>query len=451
VSSTGNPIAAPVRALVRRYYLYAGLYTLAASLIWGINTLFLLDAGLSVAAVFWANAAFSLGTVLFEIPTGVVADTIGRRSSFLISTLVLGAGTLAYVGLARIGAGVVAFSAVSVLLGLGFTFYSGATEAWVVDGVRTLGHAGSLDRIFSTGQIVGGVAMLAGTIGGGFLGQVDLALPFLLRSVLLFALFVLAARGMRDVGFEARPLAWRTLPAEANALATAGIRHGWSSRPLRGLMVAGAVQGGFFAWAWYAWQPYFLELLGRDAIWVAGVVAAALSLAMMAGNGIVRFVTRFCGRRSTILLATGTVFTLASIGVGLSSDFAVAFGLLLVAAVTRGVQAPVRQAFVHELVPSAERATVVSFDSMIGGVGSFAGQGGLGSFSDATSYSAGYVVGGTVAAVAIPIVWWVQRLHAAGDAYEGTGVAEPGSCVPRGLPEVAGVEGRSRPDAAPAR
>ena len=78
-------------ALVRRYYTYAGIYTLAASIIWGINTLFLLDAGLSIAEVFFANAAFSVGTVLFEIPTGVVADTLGRRASFLLSVLVLAA------------------------------------------------------------------------------------------------------------------------------------------------------------------------------------------------------------------------------------------------------------------------------------------------------------------------------------------------------------------------
>ena len=121
--------------LVRRYYTYAGIYTLAASIIWGINTLFLLDAGLSIAEVFIANAAFSLGTVLFEIPTGVVADTIGRRASFLLSLIVLAASTFAYVGLAQIGAGVIAFSVASIFIGLGFTFYSGAMEAWLVDGV----------------------------------------------------------------------------------------------------------------------------------------------------------------------------------------------------------------------------------------------------------------------------------------------------------------------------
>ena len=82
--ATTPTMPAAAAALVRRYYTYAGIYTLAASIIWGINTLFLLDAGLSIAEVFIANAAFSVGTVLFEIPTGVVADTIGRRASFLL-------------------------------------------------------------------------------------------------------------------------------------------------------------------------------------------------------------------------------------------------------------------------------------------------------------------------------------------------------------------------------
>jgi len=72
------------------YYTLAGLYTLSAAAIWGVNTLFLLDAGLSFFEVFVANGAFSLGTVLFEIPTGVVADTLGRRISFLLSVSVLG-------------------------------------------------------------------------------------------------------------------------------------------------------------------------------------------------------------------------------------------------------------------------------------------------------------------------------------------------------------------------
>ena len=104
------------------YYTLAGLYTLSAAAIWGVNTLFLLDAGLSFFEVFVANGAFSLGTVLFEIPTGVVADTLGRRMSFLLSVSVLGLSTLAYVTLAAIDAGVIAFALASVVMALGFTF-----------------------------------------------------------------------------------------------------------------------------------------------------------------------------------------------------------------------------------------------------------------------------------------------------------------------------------------
>ena len=127
------------RRILYGYFTLSGLYTLSAALIWGVNTLFLLSAGLSFLEVFIANAAFSAGMVVFEIPTGVVADTLGRRVSFLLSVSVLGVTTLMYVGLAQVEAGVVAFSLVSVLMGLGFTFYSGAMEAWLVDALHATG------------------------------------------------------------------------------------------------------------------------------------------------------------------------------------------------------------------------------------------------------------------------------------------------------------------------
>ena len=71
-------------AQVQRVYLLLTLLTtLAASFIWGVNTLFLLDAGLDKFEVFLANAAFTAGSVLFEIPTGVLADQHGRFRIYL--------------------------------------------------------------------------------------------------------------------------------------------------------------------------------------------------------------------------------------------------------------------------------------------------------------------------------------------------------------------------------
>ena len=95
----------PTARSIQRTYLALMLgNTLAASFIWGINTIFLLDAGLSNAEAFAANAFFTAGMVIFEVPTGVVADTIGRRTSYLLGTLTLTASTGLYVLLWQIEA-----------------------------------------------------------------------------------------------------------------------------------------------------------------------------------------------------------------------------------------------------------------------------------------------------------------------------------------------------------
>src|SRR5690606_30463606 len=118
---------------IQRIYLTLMLFnTLAASLIWGINTLFLLDAGLSNTQAFAANAFFAVGQVLFEVPTGVVADSRGRRASYLLGCLTLAASTALYLYMWQIQAPFWGWAATSAILGLGFTFFSGAVEAWLV-------------------------------------------------------------------------------------------------------------------------------------------------------------------------------------------------------------------------------------------------------------------------------------------------------------------------------
>src|SRR4026207_877630 len=84
------------RSVQRTYITLLPRNTLAASLIWGINTIFLLDAGLSNLEAFAANAFFTAGMMLFEVPTGVIADTRGRRTSYLLGTITLAASTLLY-------------------------------------------------------------------------------------------------------------------------------------------------------------------------------------------------------------------------------------------------------------------------------------------------------------------------------------------------------------------
>ena len=102
-------------------------------------------------------------------------------------------------------------------MGLGFTFYSGAMEAWLVDALNVDGYRGLLDRVFARGQQITGAAMLVGTVGGGLLGQIDLSIPYLVRAALLAAVFVVAYLVMHDIGFAPRRVTAASFPARSPA------------------------------------------------------------------------------------------------------------------------------------------------------------------------------------------------------------------------------------------
>jgi len=144
----------PARTVQRTYLVLTLFTTLATSFIWGINTLFLLDAGLDNTQAFTVNAFFTVGQVLFEVPTGVVADTRGRRFSFLLGSATLLFSTLLYLVMWQVRAGLLGWALASILLGLGFTFFSGATEAWLVDALQATGFRGTLESVFAKAQIV---------------------------------------------------------------------------------------------------------------------------------------------------------------------------------------------------------------------------------------------------------------------------------------------------------
>ncbi len=429
--------------IVATYQTLAGLYTLAASLIWSVNTLFLLDAGLSISEVFIANAMYSAGMVVFEIPTGVVADTLGRRVSYLASVAILAVTTVAYLAAAQLDAGLVIFAVISVFMGLGFTFYSGALEAWLVDGLNSVGGGDRLDHVFARGNQVSGSAMFVGTVVGGFLGQLDLAVPFIGRALLLAAVFVIAGRLMTEIGFQPQELHWRAVPERMRQQASVGLSFGWNHGGLRLLMIAGGIRAVFFGWAFYASQPYFLELLERDAVWVVGLVTAGVSLATIVGNQIVEVVSRTCGRRSTLLIGASAVSVAASIVIGLAPTFWVAVAGLLVVAGAMGVMMPVRQSYLHQVTASDHRATVISFDAMVSSVGGVGGQVGLGAVAERSSFSAGYLVGGAFTGLALPFLWLLRRRDDAADQLRSpTEAGADGSC-PSGLPRVTGVEATS--------
>ena len=406
----------PETQKVQRIYLTLLLFnTLAASLIWGINTLFLLDAGLSNAQAFAANAFFTVGMLLFEIPTGVIADLRGRRLSYLLGVFTLIIATLLYLLMWYIEAPFWGWAVSSILLGLGFTFFSGCVEAWLVDALTAKGYTGKLENVFAKGEIVEGIAMLSGSIAGGIIAQVsNIGVPYFIRVIILGVTFVLAFATMKDIGFT--PAQGKHPLKEVKMILKNSISHGFGNRPVRFLMLASPFTMGVSIFAFYAMQPYLLELYGNpQAYGIAGLAAAIVAGAQILGGILVPYLSKIINRRTTALLVGLFLSSAVLLIIGLIPNFWVAVSMLVIWALMFAALTPIRQSFLNELIPSEQRATVLSFDSLLGSSGGVVTQPVLGKAADVWSYPISYMLSAGIQAIAIPFTLLARKTNASAD------------------------------------
>jgi MFS family permease len=257
--------------------------------------------------------------------------------------------------------------------------------------------------------------MLMGTLAGGLLGQLDLAIPYYVRTFLLVGVFMVTAVFMHEIGFQPRPFKVSRFGEESRKIFDAGITYGWRHPVVRPLLFTSLVSGLLIWYLFYASQPYALQLLGREnLIWVAGAITALFAVSGVAGNALVGRIsrTRWGQRPARVLtwMALGTAISAIAIGiVGLVAGstsvagFVLVVVLLVAFGLLNGVLGPVRQAYINENIPSAQRATVLSFDSFFSDVGAVIGQTGLGYAAQAASKALAYTIGGVVYLAAAPL------------------------------------------------
>ncbi|HEV2870274.1 MAG TPA: MFS transporter, partial [Actinomycetota bacterium] len=180
-------------------------------------------------------------------------------------------------------------------------------------------------------------------------------------------------------------------------------------------------------YAFYAMQPYLLELYGNEQAYsVAGLAAAIIAGAQIAGGLLAPRIRRLVGRRTTALIA-GLLVEVALLALlGLTTAFWVAVGLLVLWGLIAAATLPIRQAYMNGLIPSEQRATVLSFDNLLGSSGGVVIQPALGKAADLWSYSTSYLVGAAVQLLAVPFTVLAPRERAVADPVEFEPAQQPG-------------------------
>jgi MFS family permease len=205
------------------------------------------------------------------------------------------------------------------------------------------------------------------------------------------------------------------------------------------MMLAAAFTGGVSIYAFYAMQPYLLELYGDSRGYaVAGLAAAIVAGAQIVGGILVPHLDRVFSRRTSVV-GLGTALGAVILAfIGLVPNFWSVTALLALWGVLFAALTPVRQAYLNGLIVAEQRATVLSFDSLLASSGGVVLQPALGKTADVWSYSISYVLCAAFQSLAIPFIWLARRERPAADAFDHEiqnsqqiGKAESGKPSPR--------------------
>jgi MFS family permease len=190
-------------------------------------------------------------------------------------------------------------------------------------------------------------------------------------------------------------------------------------------MVEALFTGGVGIYAFYALQPYLLELYGDETAYqIAGLAAAITAGAQILGGIAAPRMRRIFHRRTSALIAMAAISTVTLCFVGLIESFWAVIGLIVIWGLLFAATMPIRQTYLNGLIPSRQRATIISFDSMMSSSGGVWSQPVLGRAADVWGYPSSYLLSAAISAVAVPSLVLSRRQNAPADTVDLT-EAEP--------------------------
>lgn len=352
----------------RGYLLVSGLDYFGDMLLTVTSVLLLQSLGMGSGAVFALIAAVWIVEGVSEIPTGVLADLLGRRASVAISFVLraIGYSALFFSGSVYVAAAGVLLSA------LGGTFASGALEAWAVDETGAKDPRG-LDRLFAQGKIAENAGLVLGTLTGAALGTLDLALPQIVAGLTCALAAVLSLRlmtGRPDP--EDRPPA---APGHREAFAPR-LRESFGEvmtgtrLTLRGdkvliaLIVAAALLWLFRGIPGVQWTVVYEGLVGGNLLVLGAMRSVGSLLEIPLLGWTLSLQKRRASARRTVIVTASTAGALALVCAAAVKEPALSIVCYVCFSTAFGLCMPGVRAAMNERIDSGHRATVLSVASL---------------------------------------------------------------------------------------
>ena len=393
-----------VKKTLQTFYVLKMIASLGASFAFSTYVLFLLDKGLDFFQVNVINLVFMASIFLLEIPTGAFADSLGRKNSVVIGYAAWALAYLVYF----VSGSFWMFVLAEILGAVGACFISGAFEAWAVDTLKFKGFEGKLEGVFARGGIYSSVGVVIGAVLGGYIGAVNLALPWLAGAAVLFILFVISQLIMTEPYFKRKPLRLKSTFDEMKKISSASVRYGMAHPIIFNMIIAGFLLGvAVQPWNMY-WSPFFKDTLNVDTS-VLGWMFAAISLFSMVGMHFAsRTLAKLKDRKNVLIFNSALIAITIAISAVIGAPY-LAVLFFLMHEIGRGMWGPIDSALMNDHVPSKQRATVISFDSMVSHGGSAIGLFASGLIANNYGIPTSWIIGAVVLLMAIPFLMRIKE------------------------------------------
>lgn len=400
----------------RTWLVYRGVDSFAMALGWTVAAVFFVtELELSPLQLILTGTALEVAYFLFEVPTGIVADIYSRRASVVIAMVIMGLSFVA-TGLAP-GVAVVLIAA--AIMGFGWTFKSGAEDAWLADEVGLENVARSYQR----GAQVARAAALAGIGAAVALALVDLRLPIVAGGLVFLSLGGLLSLLMPETGFKP---ASRDDVGTLRSMAETGAKGG---RLLRGRPILLLIVGiAFFAGMWSEaidrlWEAHFLVDIGvpgfgslDPVVWFGVLSAGVLLLAILVAQPLVRRFEHLDRRGMTrMLLVFDAATIVGTLGFAFAGSFVLAVFAFWGTRVFRSLAGPVYSTWLNTSIDdSSVRATVISMTNLGDSAGEWGGGPALGALGNVFGIRIALAASAAALAPALALYALALRRHAEG-------------------------------------
>jgi MFS family permease len=383
---------------IRAYIVFSFLFSLAHSFFFATYALFLASRGLNLLEINIVNMFFMVGVFLLEVPTGAFADTFGRKKSVVVGCLLSSFSMLMYF----LGNSFWAFVAAELIGALGLTFLSGALEAWVVDALAGHGYDGEIATVFRREVYASQIGIIVGSLAGGYLGQFDLALPWLASSIGTFVAGIFAFFAITEKEKKHAPFRFTFAPFKK--VIRDSVSFGFKKKSvwfvtLFGMFLAMSVQGMNMQW------PFVFQKTYGFSTSQLGWLFVAVSLFTMLGGVLSKYFAGRIHQEKNAIVLSQIVTVIGMLGAAMMFGVVPTVSLFLFHEMGRGMVGPLKQSYLNHRIPSEKRATILSFDSMMGKAGACIGLFGSGYLAEKAGIPANWLTSGILLAVGVVVFY----------------------------------------------